>query len=174
MRSNHFLTLAQVCKSRAAQLCIRSAKPACSQALASTVWKYQKANATITKIQLWGNKIGDGGAIALAESLKVTLLMSFRLVRTTPFDVPSANERRSVICCTSVLECCSVRLMRCDVCELCGWRQVRPGVRFSRHECVHLRRFMRLKPSNISINGADVDAEQCLACAMRAINMFLT
>ena len=37
------------------------------------------------------NNIGDGGAIALAESLKATLLMGFRSVRTTPFDVPSAN-----------------------------------------------------------------------------------
>ena len=66
-----------------------------------------------------------------------------------------------------------MRLMRCDVCELCGWRQLRPEVAFSRRECVHLRRSMWLKPSNISANGADVDAEQCLACATRAINMFL-
>ena len=134
MRSNHFHTLAQVCKSRAAQLCIRSAKPACSQALASTVWKYHKANDTITEMDLSANDTGDGGAIAMGESLKATLLMSFRLVRTTPFDVPSAHGRRSVICVTSVLECCSVRLMRCDVCELCGWRQLRPEVAFSRHE----------------------------------------
>ena len=64
--------------------------------------------------------------------------------------------------------------MRFDVCELCGWRHVRPDVPFSRDECVHFRRFMRLKPFNMSANGADVDAEQCLACATRAINMFLT
>ena len=31
------------------------------------------------------NKIGDGGAIALGESLKATLVMSFRLVRATLF-----------------------------------------------------------------------------------------
>ena len=128
MRSHHFHTLAQVCKSRAAQLCIRSAKPACSQALASAVWKYHKANDTITTLHLGFNNTSDGGAIAMAESLMATLLMSFRLVCTTPFDVPSANGRRSVICCTSVLECCSVRLMRFDVCELCGWRQLRPEV----------------------------------------------
>ena len=85
MRSHHFHTLAQVCKSRAAQLCIRSAKHACSQALASTGWKYHKANATITELNLAGNNIGDGGAIALAESLKATLLMGFRLVRAMLF-----------------------------------------------------------------------------------------
>ena len=67
-----------------------------------------------------------------------------------------------------------MRLMRFDGCELCGWRQVRPDVAFSRHECVHLRRFMRLKPSNITVKGADVDAEQCLPCATRVINVFLT
>ena len=32
-------------------------------------------------MRLEQNKIGDGGAIALAESLKATLLMSVRLVR---------------------------------------------------------------------------------------------
>ena len=47
-------------------------------------------------------------------------------------------------------------------------------LRFSDHECVHLRRFMRLKPGNISANGADVDEEQSFACAARAIYMFLT
>ena len=76
MRSNHFHTLAQVCKSRAAQLCIRSAKPACSQALASTVWRFHKANDTITTLSLRSNNISDGGAIAMAEILMATLLMS--------------------------------------------------------------------------------------------------
>ena len=91
MRSHHFHTLVLVCESRAAQLCIRSAKHACSQALASTVWKDHKANDTITTLDLGFNNISDGGAIAMAESLKATLLMGFRLVRTTPFDVASAS-----------------------------------------------------------------------------------
>ena len=37
------------------------------------------------------NEIGDGGAIALAESLKATLLISFRSLCATHFVVPSAN-----------------------------------------------------------------------------------
>ena len=37
--------------------------------------------------------MGDGGAIALAESLMVTLLMSFRFVRATLFLWP--GERNS-------------------------------------------------------------------------------
>ena len=79
------------------------------------------------------------------------------------------------ICSTTLLECCSVRLTRCDVCVCCvEWRQVRPDVAFSRHAFVHLRRFMRLKPSNMSARATDVNADQSLACATRAMNMFLT
>ena len=40
-----------------------------------------EANNSITEIFLGDNNIGDGGAIALAESLKATLLTCFRLVR---------------------------------------------------------------------------------------------
>ena len=61
------------------------------------------------------------------------------------------------------------------MCVCCvEWRQLRPDVAFSRHECVRLRRFMRLKPSNKSANGAGVNAAQSLASATRVINMFLT
>ena len=63
--------------------CNRSAKHACSQVFATigSLRKYHEAKKSITKISLEQNKIGDGGAIALAESLKATFLMSFRLVR---------------------------------------------------------------------------------------------
>ena len=40
-----------------------------------------EANNSITEIFLDENNIGDGGAIALAESLKATLLTCFRLLR---------------------------------------------------------------------------------------------
>ena len=40
---------------------------------------------------LRNNEIGDGGAIALAERLKATLLIRFRLLCATLFVVPSAN-----------------------------------------------------------------------------------
>ena len=53
--------------------------------------KYHEANKTITRISLENNRIGDGGAIALAESLKATLLISFRSLCATFFVVPSAN-----------------------------------------------------------------------------------
>ena len=144
MRRHHFHTLAQVCKSRAVQLCIRSAKPACSQALAGTGWKYHKANATITEIQLWGNDIGDGGAIALAESLKATLVMRFRPVRATLFSWPARTQpHRRVICVTSVFRCWSVGVARCGCISDVFLRQ---DVVRSCHPRVHLRRFMRLKP----------------------------
>ena len=61
------------------------------------------------------------------------------------------------------------------MCVCCvEWRQLRPDVAFARHACVRLRRFMRLKPSNISANGVDENADQSLACVTRVINMFLT
>ena len=68
---------------RAVQLCDRSAKHACSQVCASvgSLRKSHEANNSITEISLSKNNIGDGGAIALAESLKATLLTCFRLVR---------------------------------------------------------------------------------------------
>ena len=75
-------TLAQCDTYGAAQLCDRSAKHACSQVCASvgSLRKSHEANNSITEISLFENNIGDGGAIALAESLKATLLTCF-LVR---------------------------------------------------------------------------------------------
>ena len=36
--------------------------------------KFRKANGTITELELQHNKIGDEGAVALADSLKATLV----------------------------------------------------------------------------------------------------
>ena len=94
MRSHRFHTLAQVCKSRAAQLCNRSAKHACSQVFASIghLRKYHEVNKTINEMDLCNNNIGDGGAIALGESLRAML----------------------------VTTCCSVTLICDDECRLRG------------------------------------------------------
>ena len=47
--------------------------------------KFRKANGTITELVLDDNKKGDEGAIALAESLKVTLVMCVLQVRASLF-----------------------------------------------------------------------------------------
>ena len=89
-RSCHFRAIVQVWRPQTAQLRNR-AKDAWSQALASTSWKYHEANNTITVMYLSQNEIGDGGAIALAESLKATLLISFCSLCATLFVVHGAN-----------------------------------------------------------------------------------
>ena len=45
--------------------------------------KFYKANRSITKLYLSGNKIGDKGACALADALRATLVTSFPHVRPT-------------------------------------------------------------------------------------------
>ena len=95
---------------------------------------------------LSGNNIGDGGAIALAETLKATLVTRFRRVRATLFLWPArtpSHRRRSVICVTSVFRC----VARADVFEML---HVRQDVVQLRHARVLLRRLMQLNPSNIS------------------------
>ena len=47
--------------------------------------KFRKANGTITKLQLGSNEIGDEGAVALAESLKATLVTCVLQVRASLF-----------------------------------------------------------------------------------------
>ena len=137
-RSCDFRALVQVWCPQAAQLRNRSAEHACNQALASTGWKCHKVNKTITTVNLRKSEIGDGGAIALAGSLKATLVMRFRLVRATLFLWPARTQphrRFSVICVTSVFRCSSVGARAVSV---------RRDVARSRH--IHMRRFMRLKP----------------------------
>ena len=90
-RSCHFRAIVQVWRPQTAQLRNLSAKHALSQARASTSWKYHEANKTITEMSLSQNEIGDGGAIALAESLKATLLISFCSLCATQFVVHGAN-----------------------------------------------------------------------------------
>ena len=82
--------------------------------------KYHEVNKTITEMYLYDNEICDGGAIALAESLKAALLISFRLVRAMLF-VWSARTQphRRVICVTSVFRCWSVGVARADVFQMC-------------------------------------------------------
>ena len=70
-------------------------------------------------MNLFANKIGDGGAIALAESLKATLLISFRPVRAMCLcGQRERNLTRDVLpsAVTSVFRWYFVRPMRCDVC----------------------------------------------------------
>ena len=65
-------TGAVVCDStRASHLC------ACTGAV-----KDQKANATLTELNLWNNRVGDGGASALADALKATVLTCKKCVFT--------------------------------------------------------------------------------------------
>ena len=47
--------------------------------------KFRKANGTITELELQYNTIGDEGAVAFAESLKVTLVMCVLQVRASLF-----------------------------------------------------------------------------------------
>ena len=104
--SYHFRAVVELWIPLASQLSHRSSKHTDNQWRASTGHrrKYHKVNKTITKMYLWKNNIGDGGAIALAESLKATLVMRFRLVSSTLLLGPArTHRRRSVICVTSML-----------------------------------------------------------------------
>ena len=87
--------------------------------------KNHKANNTITGMTLLNNKIGDGGAIAMAESLKATLVMTFRLVRAALFLWPARTQpHRRVICVTSLFRCWSMGVARVDVFELCCYEKM--------------------------------------------------
>ena len=110
--SYHFRAVVESWIPLASRLCHRSAEHTCNKWRASTGYhrKKHKVNKTTTETRLWQNNIGDGGAVALAESLKATLVMRFRPVRATLLLLPARNQphrRRSVICVTSVFRCCS-------------------------------------------------------------------
>ena len=83
----HVHTFDKVQRPFAAQLCNRSAKRGCNQLIASIAYrrKYHKVNKTITKIVLQYNKIGDAGAVALAESLKAMFVTCVLQVRSALF-----------------------------------------------------------------------------------------
>ena len=77
------------------------------------------------------NKIGDAGAIALAESVKATLVKCVLQVRVSLFfwQVWAHTHRRcSATCRAKMVSCCSMMLFRVDVCDLRGVsrREVRP------------------------------------------------
>ena len=65
--------------------------------------------------------------------------------------------------------------MRCDVCVLCGGASAAARCRVFASWMRALASVHAVeRPSNISANGVDENADQSLACATRAINMFLT
>ena len=82
---------------------------------------------------VYHNKIGDGGAIALAESLKAMFVTCVLQVRTSLFlwhVCAHIHRRHSGTCRATVLACFSMRIFCVDVCELLGVsrREVRPDV----------------------------------------------
>ena len=94
---------------------------------------FRKANDTITEMYLFNNKIGDGGAIALAESLKAMFVTCVLQVRASLFlwhVCAHIHRRHSGTCRETVLACYSMRFFCVDVCELLGVsrREVRPDV----------------------------------------------
>ena len=132
----HVRTRDKVYRLWAAQVCNRSAKRGCSQVVAMIGLRsqiFRKANDTITKMDLWNNKIGDAGAAALAESLKAMFVTCVLQVRTSLFlwhVCAHIHRRRSATCRETVLACCSMRFSCVDVCELLGVsrREVRQDV----------------------------------------------
>ena len=69
-------------------MCNCSAKCGYNQVVAiwiSLTHIFRKANDTITTIYLHQNKIGDDGAVALAESLKATLVTCILQVHVSIF-----------------------------------------------------------------------------------------
>ena len=86
-RIGHVHTFDKVYRLFGAQLCNRSAKRECTQLIVSIAYrrKYHKVNKTITMIELYNNKIGDAGAVALAESLKATLVTCVLRVHVSLF-----------------------------------------------------------------------------------------
>ena len=121
-------------------------------------------------MNLSANDIGDGGAIALAESLKATLVMRFRPVRAKLFLWPARTQpHRRVICVTSVFRCCSMGVARADVFHMCSCDKMSCGHVTARAlASVHAAETL-----DISASAAGVNAEQSLARATRAINMLL-
>ena len=100
---------------------------------------FRKANDTITTTNLGNNTIGDAGAIALAESLKATLVTCVLQVRASLF--PSrTHRRRSATCRATVLARCSASffVLMCLSCVACR------GVRCD--QMPRVRRFERKNP----------------------------
>ena len=86
---------------------------------------YHKANGALTKLSLFQNKIGDTGAIALADALKATFAMCFSSGVASTFFWPSLTQcpddnhplslaqARSTLMCVNWTSC--VQRVRCGV-----------------------------------------------------------
>ena len=92
--SYHFRAVVELWIPLPSQLSHRSSKHTDNQWRASSGHrrKYHKVNKTVTEMYLDENNIGDAGAIALAESFEATLVMRFRLVRSTLFLGPARSQ----------------------------------------------------------------------------------
>ena len=92
--SYHFRAVVQVWLPLASRLCDHSAEPRGNKWRASIGHRrqYHKVNKTVTEINLYWNNLGDGGAIALAESFKATLVMKIPPLRATLFLGPARSQ----------------------------------------------------------------------------------
>ena len=167
--SYHFRAVVELWIPLASQLSHRSSTHTDNQWRASTGHrrKYHKVNKTVTAITLQSNSIGDAGATALAESLKATLVMRFRLVRSTLLLGPArTHRRRSVICVTSVLWVLHVLIcFKCVSVARC--RAVTSCARA-------LASVLAAETLDLSASAAGVNAEQSLARAKHPIKRFVT
>ena len=134
------LSLSRDCPSVAPADCAaaQSFGEACVEPGACQCWlEYHEANKTITEMKLHKNEIGDGGAIALGESLRAMLVTCVFQMRASLFLWPVRTQfhrRRCATCRATVFTCCSASLVRDDECRLRGVsrRQVRQEVTRSR------------------------------------------
>ena len=87
-------------------------------------------------IRLALNKIGDKGAIALAECLTATLVTCFSGARDTLW--ARIHKRHSATCRATALACCSVRLIGVVLCGLrdVSRRKVRSDFTRARRACM--------------------------------------
>ena len=84
-------------------------------------WTHRKANQSITSLDLFDNKIGNQGAIALAEALKATLLKRFwnTRARHTFINEERCSENATLEAFDCVVEqrACSARVVGCNALE---------------------------------------------------------
>ena len=180
-RIGHVHTFDKVYRLFGAQLCNRSAKRECTQLIVSIAYrrKYHKVNKTITKIELFNNKIGDAGAVAFGRKSEGHVC-----------DVCSSGSRDTVLMASvsahSQETFCHLprnsvgmlfpEVFCVDVCQLRGvaLRLVRPDVTRSPRACVRVNRFDWRSPPTFLSSVAGAHAELSLACATHVINVSRT